>query len=61
MNKILASKWTKVFLFLLCLAPMYYLFWRGYNTAHLRQPDFTANPVEGTSRTLPATGRCASC
>lgn len=46
MNKILASKWTKAILFLLGLAPLGYLFWRGWNASHLRQPDLTANPIE---------------
>ena len=46
MNKVLASKWTKVVLFLLGLAPLGYLFWRGLNASHQRQPDLTANPIE---------------
>lgn len=40
MNKILASKWTKVFLFLLGLVPLGYLVWRGFHN------DLTANPIE---------------
>jgi sulfoxide reductase heme-binding subunit YedZ len=40
MNKILASKWTKVVLFLLGLVPFGYLFWRGFHN------DLTANPIE---------------
>jgi sulfoxide reductase heme-binding subunit YedZ len=40
MNKFLASKWTKVGLFLLCLVPLSVLVWFGF------QQDLTANPLE---------------
>ena len=39
-NKILTSKWTKVFVFLLCLIPLDVLLWRVY------QQDLSANPIE---------------
>lgn len=39
MNKILASKWTKVVVFPLCLAPLGWLFWRGLHN------DLTADPI----------------
>jgi methionine sulfoxide reductase heme-binding subunit len=37
---ILLSRWTKTVVFLLCLAPFGYMFWRAY------RGDLTANPVE---------------
>lgn len=37
---VLLSKWTKVFVFLLCLAPLAILLWRGFHN------DLTLNPVE---------------
>jgi sulfoxide reductase heme-binding subunit YedZ len=40
MNRLLASKWTKRVLFCLCLVPLAWLGWRGY------QGDLTANPIE---------------
>jgi sulfoxide reductase heme-binding subunit YedZ len=40
MNRLLASKWTKRVLFALCLVPLAWLGWRGY------QGDLTANPIE---------------
>ena len=40
MNKFLSSKWTKAALFVLSLAPLAYLFWRGFHA------DLTANPIE---------------
>jgi methionine sulfoxide reductase heme-binding subunit len=40
MNAILASKWTKVALFLLCLVPLGILVWRALHN------DLTANPIE---------------
>jgi len=39
LNRILTSKWTKVFVFLLCLAPAAWLVWRGF------QGDLTADPI----------------
>ncbi|MBS1854468.1 MAG: sulfoxide reductase heme-binding subunit YedZ [Acidobacteria bacterium] len=36
----LRSRWMKVFVFLLCLAPMGWLGWRGWNQ------DLSANPIE---------------
>lgn len=39
LNAILTSKWTKVFVFLLCLAPAAWLVWRGF------QGDLTADPI----------------
>src|SRR5919198_5542494 len=36
----LRSRWLKIFVFLLCLAPLGYLAWRAWNQ------DLTANPVE---------------
>lgn len=36
----LRSRWTKVFVFLLCLAPLGWLAWRGWNQ------DLSANPIE---------------
>ena len=47
MNRILSSKWTKVFVFLLCLAPIGALLWFAYQTASGRNPvALTANPIE---------------
>src|SRR5258708_21055481 len=40
MNRILANPWTKRVLFVLCLIPLFWLGWRGY------QGDLTANPIE---------------
>lgn len=40
MNSILTSKWTKVFVFVLCLVPLGVLIWRGF------QNDLTLNPVQ---------------
>lgn len=47
MSKLLSSRWTKVFLFALCLVPLLLLLWRlfllwrnGYD------PELTANPIE---------------
>jgi methionine sulfoxide reductase heme-binding subunit len=40
LRKLLASKWAKVFLFLLCLVPLLNIAWRAY------RGDLTANPVE---------------
>ena len=37
---VLLSKWTKVFVFLLCLVPLAILLWRGFHN------DLTLNPVE---------------
>jgi len=37
---VLLSKWTKVFVFLLCLLPLAILLWRGFHN------DLTLNPVE---------------
>lgn len=37
---VLLSKWTKVFVFLLCLVPLGILLWRGFHN------DLTLNPVE---------------
>lgn len=39
MRRILLSKWTKVFLFVLCLSPALYAGWRAY------QGNLTADPV----------------
>jgi sulfoxide reductase heme-binding subunit YedZ len=39
-NSILTSKWTKVAVFLLCLAPLFVLIWRAVHH------DLTANPIE---------------
>jgi sulfoxide reductase heme-binding subunit YedZ len=39
-NSILTSKWTKVAVFLLCLAPLFVLIWRALHH------DLTANPIE---------------
>src|ERR1700739_4739095 len=40
MHAILTSKWTKVFVFLLCLVPLSGLVWRGFHNG------LGANPVE---------------
>jgi len=47
MGKLLSSRWAKVFLFVLCLVPLFLLIWRllllwknGYD------PELTANPIE---------------
>ena len=40
LRQLLLSKWAKVAVFLLCLSPLAYLGWRGY------QGRLTANPVE---------------
>ena len=47
MGKLLSSRWTKVFLFALCLVPLLLLLWHllllwknGYDSA------LTANPIE---------------
>lgn len=40
MKKVLASKWTKVLLFLLCVIPLLNLGWRAY------RQDLTPNPIE---------------
>ena len=45
LNAILTSKWTKVFLFLLCLEPVAWLVWRGF------QGDLTAEPVQFITHT----------
>jgi len=47
MNKVLSSKWTKVVLFLLGLAPIGALLWFAYQVASGRDPiALTANPIE---------------
>ena len=40
LRQLLLSRWTKLVLFLLCLSPVGYVFWRAY------QSNLTANPVE---------------
>jgi sulfoxide reductase heme-binding subunit YedZ len=40
LNSILGSKWTKVPVFLLCLGPLAWLGWKGW------QNELTANPIE---------------
>jgi len=45
LNKILTSKWTKVFVFVLCLEPAAWLVWRGV------QGDLTADPVQFITHT----------
>lgn len=40
LKTVLLSKWTKVFVFLLCLVPLGLLLWKGYHN------DLTLNPVE---------------
>jgi methionine sulfoxide reductase heme-binding subunit len=44
-NRLLASKWTKVFVFLLCLLPLAHLLWRAFHN------DLTANPIEFITHT----------
>jgi sulfoxide reductase heme-binding subunit YedZ len=44
-NSILASKWTKIPVFALCLVPVAMLLWRYY------QNDLTANPIEFITHT----------
>src|ERR1044071_7188724 len=47
MNKILSSKWTKVVLFLLGLAPIGALLWFAYEVVSMRDSlALTANPIE---------------
>jgi methionine sulfoxide reductase heme-binding subunit len=45
LNPVLASKWTKVAVFVACLLPLANLLWRGY------QSDLTLNPVEFVEHT----------
>jgi sulfoxide reductase heme-binding subunit YedZ len=45
MGKVLSSKWTKVFAFLLCLVPLFLLGWRAYNQK------LGANPIEKITHT----------
>jgi sulfoxide reductase heme-binding subunit YedZ len=45
MGKVLSSKWTKVFTFLLCLVPLFRLGWRAYCQ------DLGANPIEKITHT----------
>jgi methionine sulfoxide reductase heme-binding subunit len=40
MNKVLSSRWTKAFLFLLCLAPLAFLLWGFFHN------ELSANPIE---------------
>jgi sulfoxide reductase heme-binding subunit YedZ len=40
MNRILANRWTKVLVFLLCLVPLFMLGWWAY------RGELTANPIE---------------
>jgi sulfoxide reductase heme-binding subunit YedZ len=40
MNKVLSSRWTKAFAFLLCLVPLLLLGWRAY------RQELGANPIE---------------
>jgi sulfoxide reductase heme-binding subunit YedZ len=40
----LRNRWTKVAVFLLCLAPMFWLAWRGWHE------DLSANPIEFVTR-----------
>jgi sulfoxide reductase heme-binding subunit YedZ len=46
MNAILTSKWTKVFVFALCLVPLGILVWRGFRS------DLTLNPVQFVEHSL---------
>ncbi len=47
MNRVLSSKWTKVVVFLLGLAPLLALFWFAYQVATRQDPlALTANPTE---------------
>jgi sulfoxide reductase heme-binding subunit YedZ len=45
MGKVLSSKWTKVFAFLLCLIPLFRLIWR------FEQQQLGANPIEKITHT----------
>jgi methionine sulfoxide reductase heme-binding subunit len=45
LNSILASKWTKVIVFVLCLVPLGMLVWRALHA------DLTANPIEFITHT----------
>src|SRR5882672_3176560 len=45
MGKVLSSKWTKAFAFLLCLVPLFLLGWRGYHQK------LGANPIEKITHT----------
>jgi len=45
MGKVLSSKWTKVFAFLLCLVPLFLLIWR------FEQQKLGANPIEKITHT----------
>jgi methionine sulfoxide reductase heme-binding subunit len=45
MGKVLSSKWTKVFGFLLCLVPLFLLGWRAY------EQKLGANPIEKITHT----------
>jgi sulfoxide reductase heme-binding subunit YedZ len=45
MGKVLSSKWTKVFAFLLCLVPLFRLIWR------FEQQKLGANPIEKITHT----------
>ena len=45
MGKVLSSKWTKAFAFLLCLIPLFRLIWR------FEQQRLGANPVEKITHT----------
>ena len=46
MNAILTSKWTKVFVFAICLVPLGLLIWRGF------QNDLTLNPIQFVEHSL---------
>ena len=47
MGKLLSSRWTKVFLFLLCLVPIGILGWHGYLfSKNGFDPVLTGNPIE---------------
>jgi sulfoxide reductase heme-binding subunit YedZ len=45
MGKVLSSKWTKAFAFLLCLVPLFRLGWRAY------RQELGANPIEKITHT----------
>jgi len=45
MGKVLSSKWTKAFAFLLCLVPLFLLIWR------FDQQELGANPIEKITHT----------
>src|SRR5271169_3256758 len=45
LNSILTSKWTKVFVFVACLAPFAMLVWRGFHD------DLTADPIAFVTHT----------